>query len=88
MRDFLLDNGYAILGAATIGLFGLGIYLGIQEQKQWDAFAQTHECKLIAHANGFYTSGSGWSNGKSVIVSQYHPSTNTYHCNDGVDYTR
>ena len=86
--NWLMDNFYMVLGGAVLALIPAAIYLDIQEQKQWDAFAQAHECKLIAHANGFYTSGTGWSNGKYVTVSQYHPSTNTYHCNDGVDYTR
>jgi hypothetical protein len=84
MKSWLADNSLAILGAATLGLFGLGIYLGIQEQKQWDAFAVAHECKLIAHKSGY--SMYGFHNGK--YQTYYVPSQDTYHCNDGVDYTR
>ena len=77
----------ALFGGAAL-LVGVSIYFGIQEQKAWDEFAKTHECKLVGHQNGYTTFGTGFANGKTVTVSQYHPSRNTYHCNDGVDYTR
>lgn len=84
LMDKVMDNYYAVLGGVVVALVPTAIYLDIQEQKTWDAFAQAHECKLIAHQNGYTM--YGYHNGK--YQSFWVSSKDTYRCNDGVDYTR
>lgn len=75
---------FGMLGVLFVSALSFLIWAGIQDQKRWDAFAATHACKLIAHQDGYST--YGYFNGK--YQSYYVPSRNTFHCNDGVDYTR
>lgn len=87
MMDWLSDRPYRMFGAmaAIILVSGTGLgYLSYQEQKQWDAFASTHECKVTGKIAGYST--YGYYNGK--YQTYYVPSKTVYHCNDGVDYTR
>lgn len=82
--ETLMDKFYFIIGSAIIVLVIVGIWLGVQEQKQWDAFATAHDCKVTAHKEGYYA----YSFYNGTYATHYVPSTDTYHCNDGVDYTR
>lgn len=75
---------FGAFGVVTVLAFGGLAYLDIQEQKQWDAFAQAHACKKIAHQDGYTM--YGYHNGK--YQSFWVSSKDTYRCNDGVDYTR
>lgn len=81
MRDGLK---LSLIGVGVFALFGGAIYLGILEQKQWDAFAATHECKVTGKIAGYST--YGYYNGK--YQTYWVPSRTVYHCNDGIDYTR
>jgi len=83
-----MDKIFVGIGALTICSIPLLIYAAVLEQRQWEEFSKAHDCKLVAHANGYYTSGTGWRDGKMITTSYYHPSRDTYRCNDGVDYTR
>lgn len=77
------------MAIAAIGFVCLAVWIGIQEQKQWNAFAKAHHCKKIAEIAGYYSTGTGvMSNGKIGTVTEWNPSRTTYHCDDGVDYTR
>jgi len=38
--------------AAVAGLICLVVVASAAEQKQWDAFAATHECKLVEYRKG------------------------------------
>ena len=83
------EPGLALIAVTAIGFVVLAVYIGVQEQKQWQAFAKAHDCKKVAEIAGYYSTGFGvMSNGKMGTVSQWNPSRTTYHCNDGVDYTR
>lgn len=83
-----MDKVFIGIGALTICSIPLLIYASIVEHQQWQEFAKAHECRPIAHSNGYYTSGAGFRDGKMITTSHYHPSRETYRCNDGVDYTR
>lgn len=72
------------LGIATVVGFGLLIAASIAEQKQWETFAATHECKVTGKIAGYMT--WGFYNGK--YQNYWVHSKTVYHCNDGVDYTR
>ena len=85
--DWLMDRPYRMFGLmGGVFLVALGglMYLGVQEQKQWDSFAVAHECKVTGKIAGYST--YGYYNGKY----QHHwvPSKEVYTCNDGVEYTR
>jgi len=85
--DWIVDKPvrmFTVLGLTCAGLFGVAIWAGIEDQKQWDAFAKEHQCKQIAHINGY--NAFGYVNGK--YTTYWVSSKNTYHCNDGIDYTR
>lgn len=72
------------LGIATVAAFGLLLWAAAVEQKNWEKFAATHECKVTGKVAGYTT--YGYYMGK--YQTHYVPSRTTYHCNDGVDYTR
>lgn len=77
------------MAVVAIGLVCLAVWIGIEEQKQWNAFAKAHHCKKVAEIAGYYSYGTGMtSNGKIGTVSQWNPSRETFRCDDGVDYTR
>jgi hypothetical protein len=85
--DWLVDRPYrtftlmgSVFGVAIGGL----LLLAGHEQKQWEAFAQTHECKVVGKIAGH--TAYGYYNGKY----QHHwvPSKTVYKCNDGIEYTR
>lgn len=79
----------AVAAVVTIALFSLAVWAGIEEQKQWNAFAKAHHCNKVAEIAGYYSYGTGvMSNGKVGTVTEWNPSRTTYHCDDGVDYTR
>lgn len=80
----LLDDFRFWLGLALF-IAGGALYLGVQGEANWKQFAQEHDCKVIAQHNGTSSVGVTY-NGK--VGSIYTPGTVTYHCNDGVDYTR
>jgi hypothetical protein len=85
--DWLMDRPYRMFGLmGGVFLVALGglMYLGVQEQKQWDAFAAAHECKVTGKIAGH--TAYGYYNGKSQ--SYWVPSKTVYTCNDGVEYTR
>lgn len=85
--NWIADRPYRMFGTmalVTVGLFSVAVWAGIQEQKQWDAFSKEHQCKKIAHQDGYTM--YGYYNGK--YQSFWVSSKDTYRCNDGVDYTR
>lgn len=87
MMDWLSDRPYRMFGAMgtifAVSVVGLG-YLSYVDQKQWDAFASTHACKVTGKIAGYST--YGYYNGK--YTTYWVPSKTVYHCNDGIDYTR
>lgn len=86
--DWLTDRPYRMFGTMGILIvFSLGflIWVSAEDQKKWDAFSRTHDCKVIAKTAGNWGTGVG-SNGK--VTSVYISGTTTYRCNDGIDYTR
>lgn len=76
-------QAFGIIGAGVLAIGALVAY-SIYEDNQWQAFAAANDCKVISHTAEQI--GYGWVNGKmgTMII----PETNTYHCNDGVNYTR
>ena len=71
------------IGAGVAVIAGALVLAGY-EQKQWDAFAKTHECVVVGEINGF------WSYGlyAGKYQNHYTPGKTVYKCNDGIEYTR
>jgi hypothetical protein len=78
MRDFLEDLGVenVLIGAIVVVLFGLLVWGGVVSDQNWNAFAKTHHCVVVAETEGYYN-GSLWIAG-----------TKTYRCDDGIERTR
>ena len=85
MFNWIVDNPIkTVASVAAILIAGL-VYLAVVEQTEWNQFSAAHDCRVIARKAG--TTGYGLtSSGKMGTV--YISGTTTYHCNDGVDYTR
>lgn len=81
MRDGLK---LSLIGVGVLALIGVGVTLGVYEQKQWNAFAAEHQCKVTGKIAGYST--YGYHNGK--YQTYYVPSRTVYMCNDGIEYTR
>lgn len=79
------------LAAIVIGLLLSLPFLvrqAAEEQKQWEAFAAEHQCRVVAVAPGVTTMIPVVAGGTTVLVPQTIPSRTTYHCDDGKNYTR
>ena len=76
-------NPLVYFGVAAAMIGGV-VALSIYESKQWDAFAESHECQVVGKIAGH--NAYGYHNGK---YQMYWVSAKTvYKCNDGIEYTR
>jgi len=83
MFDF--DFWEYVVGLVVLGLIVFICWAGYTEQKAWEAFKVEHHCVLTGRRQGqsvVAVTGNG-----SVGVGSTSPQA-TYHCDDGVDYTR
>lgn len=71
------------------GLIGLCIRGSIQERKDWDVFAQTHNCEIIKKEKSTVAMSTGiTSTGAVGTLGHYVPSKTSYLCSDNVIYVR
>lgn len=86
-----------LLAAMIAGLAWLAVTAAIAEQREWDAFAASHECRIVERAQGTTTVSTGFgtavgSNGNVAVVPvtavSSAPARAAYLCNDGVTYWR
>ena len=85
--DWVMDRPYrtfGLMGVISVSFIGVAVWAGVADQKKWDAFASSHDCKIVGKEEG--SVGTGFSNGKVATI--YIPGKTTYHCNDGINYTR
>lgn len=66
-----------------------GYKVSENEQKQWNAYAQAHACKVVevTKAESRTIVGVGYQ-GKPFVIPLYTPQKTAYACNDGVTYWR
>jgi len=58
-----------------------GLYVDIEEEKQWQAYAKENDCKVVKFERG----GVDYlTNGESIIRDD----KTTYRCDDGMEYVR
>jgi hypothetical protein len=69
-------------------IVGLGFAM-VASEKDWQQFAETHECKKVAHIKGdvFNTFGTD-SKGNMTVGIGSTPDKTGWLCNDGVTYYR
>lgn len=85
-------NGYVVFGfIATI--IALMIWLTVVEQKEWDQFASTHDCKVVGKQKSTTSTvvSYGMSSSGSmvpVIGTVSTPAKTGYLCNDNTTYWR
>lgn len=79
-------------------MFVLGAFLvlflvlaAVEDQREWETFAATHECRVVGQMRGSTGTGVGpiiGGSGGVAVTSTYIPGKTGYACNDGVTYWR
>lgn len=83
------DIGAIVLIIFICACIALFVYLGIQDDNQFEKFKTEHHCKLVAHIKGDITPGFGVSSsGKTVMTTNFNSDKNGWLCDDGVTYYR
>jgi hypothetical protein len=88
MRVEYWIGGLVVLLVVLLVLAGVA---GVQEQKQWDAFAKAHNCKVVAKREGSTSTGVApiiGGNGGVAVTTSSTPGQTAYLCDDGVTYWR
>lgn len=68
---------------------GLLFYVAYQEQKQWQEFARTHDCRVVGKVAPSTSFGVGISSsGSTTVVPITTPEKTGYACDDGATYWR
>ena len=86
----LFFGGPKRVAAFVLVVIAIALYAAYLEQKQWDAFAAAHECKLVEviPASLMSTVSVDPSTGGTQIGTVSVPEKKAYKCNDGVTYWR
>lgn len=85
--EWLMAGLLALIAA----LLPVMIYASIQEQKEWDAFAKSHDCKVVARKEGSTSTGIApivGGQGGMAITTSSSPGQTAFLCSDGVTYWR
>lgn len=98
MMDLLTEMAQDWLGRLILALLAvlIGVLLGIplllvrhaEEQRQWEAFAAKHQCRVVSVVPGVMTQTPMMVGKVLVLVPQTGPARTTYLCNDERSYTR
>jgi len=76
-----------LLIVAIVLTLGALIWVSIVEQREWDAFAASHQCKVVGKIDSSTGVGPviGQNGGVTVVTI---PGKTGYLCSDGVTYWR
>jgi hypothetical protein len=79
--------------ALLLAVIAACIYAMGENQKQWNAFAEAHHCKVVAERQGSTQFGTGTAVGANGQVGMVTATTSTpdqvaYLCDDSVTYWR
>lgn len=91
-----MDIEKLIIGGTVVACIALtahSVVSSAEEQKQWDAFAVEHRCKVVEHRKGdvlFTTATTINPNGGVSVtpVTTVTPDKRAFLCDDGVIYWR
>ena len=92
-RDGPVEKLLLALVALLVLLLPATLYGVAQEQKEWERFYATHNCKKVGHMRGDVQTGIGFGvttsgNTGTVITTTVTPDQIGYACDDGVTYWR
>lgn len=83
--DWITDYRHPWRFFGAIGLIIVSVVvLVVHDELEWEKFAEAHDCKVIAKSEGHYA--NTFVNGQ--VGTAYIAGDTTYHCDDGVNYTR
>lgn len=86
MFDEMFDKHPFLVSAAVIGFIAAVITWIHLDNKQiedeWEKFLADHHCVKTAHTDRHFVPNHG------KYRSHYESATDTFHCDDGVDYNR
>jgi hypothetical protein len=79
----------AVMVAACVALIGVLVIIENNEQRQWEMFAETHDCKTVGRMRSVSTPGVGVGvvpGGRAgvVVTTVTTPEMTGYICNDGI----
>lgn len=78
-----------VVGTVAAALTALAIWMSIQEEKQWRAWSQAHDCRVIEKRAGSSSVTTGLTgDGKMVTATSSTPAQTAYLCDDGATYWR
>lgn len=84
------DYKELIIGVAVIvAILAVSFYFFYQDEKAWQQFAATHDCKVVGKVSSSTAPGGGFdSKGNYLPTTITIPAKTGYLCNDGVTYWR
>lgn len=91
--DGLVNHFFVAFIIIMMVLIPIGIWADLEEQREWDAFAADHQCKVVGRMSGSTQTDIGYgvtANGQfgTVVTTTSTPSKTGYLCDDGVTYWR
>lgn len=84
----LIDGPILIVVVIAVAVCAGLILLGIESEKQWQAWVVKHECRIIEKTQGEHHTGVVMIDGKPSVVTTYTPGKTAWLCDDGVTYWR
>ena len=93
----LLDDplGRIIISAAALVIvfLGLAVRHELREEKDWQVFQATHDCKVVGRVKGHYQTGVGMvalskGGAGTTVITTRSPDQTGFLCNDGITYWR
>ena len=83
-----IERGLLLFVAAMIAAIPVLAYVAIQEQREWEVFAASHNCKVVERMRASTSTGFGFVGNKPGLVTTTNPAKTAYLCDDGVTYWR
>jgi hypothetical protein len=91
--DQHIDWNTVAIALVLIVFLGGGLWAAIENEKNWQQFAEDNNCRVVekirgATGTGFVSGYTGSSGSAGGIVTTTEPDRTVYICDDGVRYTR
>lgn len=83
-----LDKQIAALTVIVLGGTAFLIYAAIAENRQWKAFAEAHNCKLVSVDHGDVIPTMVVANGQVITGVSSTSTKKGWLCDDGITYYR
>lgn len=78
-----------VIIVAMLILIVLSIKMAVDDERQWVAFRDSHQCRVVGEMAGSLTTGTGISSkGEISMVTTVEPDKIGWLCSDGKTYWR